>query len=613
MKTKMQNKAKTKKANSWEIMKFLWDYSSRNKFWVILVLITSLLSAGFSLFAVFLMSEIVGSIMYLSLVNFTWNSTGVKFVITISMMLGSYILFFICNCIQSRLLVNISQHIGFFLRADLFKKLQHLATSFLDSQSTGNLMSIFTNDIDILVMTFSQSINTFVTGVASTIGGLLLIFLANPVLASISLGLCIILFFFLILFIKKSQPHFLKQQHLLGELSSEVQEYNFAHDMTTLYGYEKEIIDNFDKKNLELRKTTRKAQTISGLIMPYNNFINNFIITIIMLLLFVFMALKQEIFDVRAINMNLVSLAMLFLAVLRQTTSQLSQFLSQLNALQLTFAASRRVKSILDAENEPNKNRKKTLKVKQANIKFDNIHFSYVENKPILKGISFEAKQGTMNAIVGPTGSGKTTIINLLSAYYDINSGKIEIDGQDIAKCKRSSIRDNVALVLQDSFMFNTTIMENIRYGRMDATDEEVIKAAKLSNAHKFISRLPEGYKTVISNDHELLSEGEKQLISIARIFLSKAKILVLDEATSYVDTKTEKDIQAATRRLMKSRTSIVIAHRLSTIKDADNIVVIKDGEQIEMGNHQQLMKNKKFYYQLNTAMDGNFDIEQDR
>lgn len=307
-----------------------------------------------------------------------------------------------------------------------------------------------------------------------------------------------------------------------------------------------------------------------------------------------------------------IAVASTYLILLRQTTSQISTILSQLNQFQLAFAALKRIGNILDVANEATVGRQKSIKIERGEIEFNHVNFSYIPNRPVLKDINFIAKPKTMNAIVGPTGSGKTTIISLLSCYYDLDSGSIKIDNQDIAKFSKHSVRNDVAVVLQDSFLFSNTIMENIRYGRLDATDEEVITAAKMSNADNFVNKLVDGYNTMVGNDTSLLSEGEKQLISIARAFLSKAKIIVLDEATSYVDTKTEKDIQAAMRKLMKSRTSIVIAHRLSTIKDADNIIVIKDGLQIESGNHKQLMKNKNFYYKLNTAMDQDFDDLKD-
>ncbi len=623
-----------------ETIQLLWKYATKKKGQLCIVFLFSIISAALGVFTIFLLGDMMTVISNIAFANSSqaeinqllagsakpgepvpfipisaFAGAETKFIWILCLAGGAYLIQYVLNTIQSRLLVNVAQGIGYFVRCDLFHKLQRLSSSYLDSQSTGNMMSVFTNDVDILVSTFSQSINGLVTGLSIVVGGLILLFVVNPVLAAIAVGLSAILFYFVTIFIKKSQPHFKKQQKMLGELSSEIQEYNFAHDMISLYGYEDEVIKDFDKKNQELRHATFKAQMISGLIFPYNNFINNFVIATITALIFVFQVYVPNIMTISglAAGTQLPSIIVIFVMTLRQTTTQISQILSQINALQLTFAASARVQNIFKVKDENNKGRTKNLKVSKADIIFDNVCFSYIEGKPVLNNISFEAKPGTMNAIVGPTGSGKTTIISLLNAFYDIDSGSIKVDGQDLSHCKRSSIRNNVALVLQDSFMFNGTIAENIKYGRLDATKSEIIKAAKASGAHKFISRLPHGYETVISNNSDLLSEGEKQLISIARIFLSKAKIIILDEATSYVDTKTEKDIQAATRRLMKNRTSIVIAHRLSTIKDADNIIVIKDGIQIESGNHTTLMKNKQFYYKLNTALDGDFDTEANR
>lgn len=598
-----------------EIIGLLWRYASKKRIQLIIVFLFAFLSALAAMFTLFLLGDLMT--IFFGMIAKEGQSLT-KFIWVISIAFVSYVLQFCFSGIQAWLLVNVAQGIGYFLRNDLFHKLQKLSNSYLDSQSTGNMMSVFTNDIDILVSTFSQTINGLITGTAMVIGGVILIFVINPILASIALVMCVLLFLFVGLFIKKSQPHFRNQQKMIGKLSSEIQEYNFAHDMISLNGYQDEIIKDFESKNNELKNATFKAQLISGLIFPYNNFINNFVITVIMTLILIFQCFTPNLMTISALPnagsiLTIPSIITMFVMVLRQTTSQVAQILSQANALQLTFAAASRVQSVFNVKNENNKGRTKKLFANKGHIKFDDVSFSYIEGKPVLKNINFEALPGTMNAIVGPTGSGKTTIISLLNAFYDVDSGKITIDNQNLSKCKRSSIRDNIALVLQDSFMFNGTIADNIRYGRLNATKSEIIKAAKAANAHKFIMRLPHGYDTVISNASDLLSQGEKQLISIARVFLSKAKILILDEATSYVDTKTEKDIQAATRKLMKKRTSIVIAHRLSTIKDADQIIVIKDGIKIETGNHQELMKNKQFYYKMNTALDGDFDTEMNK
>lgn len=531
-----------------------------------------------------------------------------EFILIMCLFLGFYIIQVVLGWIQGYILIRLSQKIGFDIRFDLFNKLQRLSISYLDTQSTGGLMSCFTNDVDVVVSTFSQTINQLVNAVFVLIGSTIMLFLINPILAAISIGLALVLFVFVGFFIKKAQPYFLRQQQILAEITADVEEYNFAHKMTTIYGYQRKIIDAFEKKTKDLRSTSTHAQIISGLIFPYNNFINNIIITIITSVIVVLMCFRPDLLELGAFGFNGVAVASLYLMLLRQTTSQISTIFSQFNLFQLAFAALARIKNVLVVPNEVTKHRTKSIEINKGRIEFKNVSFGYYPNKRVLNNINFVAEPGTMNAIVGPTGSGKTTIISLLAAYYDIDEGEIAVDGQDISKYTKHSIRESIALVLQDSFLFSGTIMDNIRYGRLSATDEEVFKAAKVSSANKFIEKLPDGYKTLVANDSELLSEGEKQLISIARAFLSNAKIIVLDEATSYVDTKTEKDIQAGMRKLMKAKTSIVIAHRLSTIKDADNIVVIKDGIQVESGNHETLMDNKSFYYKLNTAMDQDFD-----
>lgn len=595
----------------------IWYYTKKSKWMILTVLLSSMLSAGLMLYTIYLMGTFLSDIFVQliadpTVAGFKNQDVLMTFIMTMSLFFGSYILQMLFSVLQSRLLVKISQNLGYNIRFDLFNKLQNLSIKYLDTQSTGNLMSCFTNDVDIVIVTFSQAITQSISALFTLVGAIIMVFLINPILATVSIVLAVLLFFFVGFFIKKSQPHFLRQQQLIGEVSSDIEEYNFAHKMSTLYGYQDEVISNFSKKIDSLKHASTKAQIISGIIFPYNNFINNIIITIVTTIIILFISFIPDLMNVTAFNFTGFAVASLYLMLLRQATSQISTIFSQLNQFQLAFAALSRIKNVLDVPNESKLGKSKKIKVTKGEISFNHVSFSYIEGKRVLNNINFVAKPNTMNAIVGPTGSGKTTIISLLSAYYDLDDGNILIDGSDINQFSKHSVREYISVVLQDSFLFDDTIMENIRYGRLKSSDEDVFKAAKLSNAHKFISKLPNGYNTQVSNASELLSEGEKQLISIARAFIANTKIIVLDEATSYVDTKTEKDIQAGMRKLMKNKTSIVIAHRLSTIKDADNIVVIKDGNQIESGNHETLMKNKQFYYKLNTAMDQDFDDPKD-
>lgn len=609
---------KQPKESFFKLLKSSFDiivhYSKKNKVLLLMVLLLSFLSVGSSIYAMFemgnTMQKALSSLAYIpaeqvSLRNQYFN----EFIISVSVMGALYLVSFITNYLQQVLLVRISQNIGFFIREDLVKKLQKISILYLDKKNVGDLMSRFTNDVDTIVVTFSQSLSQIINAVLTTIGVVIILFLINPILASISIGIIPLLFLFIIFFIRKSQPYFAKQQKAIGKINGDVEEFLFAHKMTTLFKYENEVIDIFAKKNEEYKNVSSKAQLISGMIYPYNNFINNFSISIIAAIQCVLIVFKPDLISITAISgFSPAIVISMFVIFLRQLTSQISAVFTVFNQFQLAFAGLARIKEILIAPNEVNNN--KNLTIKHADVEFDDVTFGYDPQKPVINGIDFKAKENTMNAIVGPTGSGKTTIISLLVRFYDLNKGKISIDGKDISEYSRESVRKHISIVLQDSFMFNNTIMENIRFGRLNATDKEVIKAAKLANAHKFISKLPDGYNTKISNTYELLSEGEKQLISIARAFLSNAKILILDEATSYVDTKTEKDIKDAMNKLMKKKTSFVIAHRLSTIRDADNIIVIKDGKLLESGNHEELMKLGGFYAKMNNALNDDIDAQ---
>ena len=594
--------------NIMSIFKLIWKYSHENKFFIILVLFSAIIGTGAQIFGLIIIGNGIEDIMT-NLVIYG-NNKLMPFVYTIIILCSIYLIQFLCSWLQSFLFVIIGQRIGYFIRYDLAKKLQKLTLKYLDSMNTGDLLSRFTNDVDAVVITFTQSMTQVINAFFTFVGVTISIFLINPILAGISIILLPILFSFIIIFIKISQPYFLKQQTLIGKINGDVEEFIAAHKMTTLFKYKAKVKEIFSKKNEELKGVSYKAQFISGLIYPYNNFINNFIISIITCVQVLLLIFAKNIIEITAIP-SLSSpavIAMLFVSFLRQLTSQISTVFTLFNQFQLTFASLNRINEILNQTNESNKGQSRPIVITKPLVEFKNVNFGYNDDKLILKNISFIAKPNTMNAIVGPTGSGKTTIINLLTRFYDINSGNILIDNKDITKYSRHSIRNNIGIVLQDSFMFSNTIMENIRIGYPNATDNEVIRAAKLANAHKFISKLPNGYNTMISNDADIISQGEKQLISIARSFLAKSKIIILDEATSYVDTKTEKDIQIAMKKLMKNKTSFVIAHRLSTIKDADNIIVIKDGEILESGNHIELMEQNGFYASMNKAMNNDLD-----
>lgn len=590
-----------------ESFQLIYKYSAKNKWLLIVAFLLTILITFSQIFGLFISGLGLQDILS-NLVFDPGTRSTMRFVYLIIIFASMYLTSFLCQYLQSYLLVRTAQNIGYFIRYDLANKLQKLSISYLDTMSTGDLLSRFTNDVDAIVVTFSQSIGQVINAFFTIIGVIISIFLINPVLATISIVLIPILFVFILFFIRKSQPYFLKQQKILGDINSDTEEFISAHKMTSLFRFEKQVIDIFTIKNNDLKNVSTRAQAISGVIFPYNNFINNFTICIIACLQVILLIYAPNIVSITAISQLKYPaiVVSMFVMFLRNVTSQISTIFTLFNQFQLAFAALKRVNEILSQPNETVQN--KNIRFKKPLIEFKNVSFGYTPNKMVLNNISFIAKPNSMNAIVGPTGSGKTTIISLLTRFYDTNQGQILIDGKDISQYSRKSIRKEIGIVLQDSYLFSDTIMENIRLARPGASDAEVIKAAKLANAHKFITQLPHGYETKVVNGEELISEGEKQLIAISRAFLSKAKIIILDEATSYVDTKTEKDIQIAMNKLMKSRTSFVIAHRLSTIRDADNIIVIKDGNLLESGNHKQLIKYNGFYAKMTKASNNDLD-----
>ena len=534
------------------------------------------------------------------------------FTINISLMAGFYIFQILFNFLQNIFFVYISQNMGFNIRKEMFYKIQKLPFSYMDRQSAGNVMSLFTNDVDSIIFTIVQNVATIINSIFNVIAIFITMFILNYLLASVTVLLTAFLLAFIFIFIKKSQPHFMAQQTKLADINGDVVEAMNVHKMTTIFEYQDQMQKTFKTKNKSLAKSSYFAQLISGIIFPYNNFVTNFVVTIVSLLIVALYIFNQTLLITTSpLGKDPVSLMLLFIIVIRQFTTPISNFFFTINSFQLAFAATNRINEFLNEKNESSDENKGKLKVTNANIEFKNVSFKYNKyGKNIINDLNLVLKPNTVNAIAGPTGSGKTTIISLLTRFYDVNEGNIYIDGVNINEVSRESIRENISIVLQDSYLFSTTILENIRCANPKATREDVIKAAKLSNAHDFIMRLPNGYDTRIDNGIELISAGEKQLIAIARAFLSKAKIIIFDEATSYVDTKTEKDIQEAMMKLMKNRTSILIAHRLSTIRDADQIAIIKDGILIEKGNHDKLMKNKGFYYKLNSSNDEDMDIK---
>lgn len=495
--------------------------------------------------------------------------------------------------LQTFVMVNVALKTIQKIRQDIFEKIQTLSLRFFDVRSQGDLMSRVTNDIDNLNQALTQSVVQIISSALTFMGVTIAMFALDWILAIVTLITVPIMFFVTKKLVAYSGKNFAKRQKDLGELNGFIEEAITGADVTTLYGKEKETIQNFNKINEQLRVSATKADTFSAFIFPSMNFINN-----------LGMGLVIGTGSVMVLNgMTTVGVIAAFINYSRQFSRPLSQFATLMNTIQAAVAGGERVFEIMDEVPEI-KNKKDAFVVQnlQGHVALENVSFGYEENKTILKEVSLKARPGETIALVGPTGSGKTTIINLLTRFYDIQQGQIHIDGKNIKEYDMNSLRSKIGVVLQDTYLFAGTIMDNIRYGRLDASDEEVINAAKAASAHSFIKHLPNQYETKNSSEGSNLSQGQKQLLAIARAILADADILILDEATSNIDTRTELQIQEGLNNLMRGRTSFVIAHRLKTIEKADQILVIKDGSILEKGNHESLMEDRGFYFDLYTS-----------
>ncbi|CAM3802687.1 ABC transporter ATP-binding protein [Bacillus paramycoides] len=495
--------------------------------------------------------------------------------------------------LQTFVMINVALKTIQKIRQDIFEKIQTLSLRFFDIRSQGDLMSRVTNDIDNLNQALTQSVVQIISSALTFIGVTIAMFSLDWILAIVTLITVPIMFFVTKKLVAYSGKNFAKRQKDLGELNGFIEEAITGADVTTLYGKEKETVQNFNKINEQLRVSATKSDTFSAFIFPSMNFINN-----------LGMGLVIGAGSVMVLNgMTTVGVIAAFINYSRQFSRPLSQFATLMNTIQAAVAGGERVFEIMDEVPEI-QNKKDALVVQklQGNVVLEKVSFGYAENKTILKDVSLEAKPGETIALVGPTGSGKTTIINLLTRFYDIQKGQINIDGKDIKNYDINSLRSKIGVVLQDTYLFAGTIMDNIRYGRLNASDEEVIAAAKAASAHSFIKHMPSQYETEIASEGSNLSQGQKQLLAIARAILADADILILDEATSNIDTRTELQIQAGLNNLMRGRTSFVIAHRLKTIEKADQILVIKDGSIFERGNHESLMEDRGFYFDLYTS-----------
>ena len=510
--------------------------------------------------------------------------------ITLAVLVGVYVLSSLFTYLQGIFSAKLSQFTVKNMRHDLFENLVRLPIKYLDTNRHGDIMSRMTNDVENISTTISQSIASLISGVLTVLGSLVIMLIYSPLLTLISLSTIFLTIFvsgFLTKFMKK---YFVRQQILLGKLNGHVEENVVGYKTVVAYSMEKDATEKFEKMSDELKSCAIKAQIFGGIMGPCMNFISN--------IGFILIAAFGGWFAIK--GYITIGTIQAFILYSKQFSRPINEIANQYANIQTAIAGAERIFEVMESEKESDNGRENfEVENVKGNIDFRNIYFSYEKGKQVLNGLNVEVKSGQKIAIVGATGSGKTTIVNLLTRFYDVDKGEITIDGKSIYNIPKDKLRHSIAIVLQDTVLFSGTIEDNIRYGREDATFEEIQRAAGLANADEFIERLPEGYETKLSEGGSNLSQGQRQLLSIARAILADPKILILDEATSNVDTRTEMNIQSAMVALMKNRTSLIIAHRLSTIRDADKIVVINEGKVVESGNHDELIRKKGCYYNL--------------
>ena len=508
------------------------------------------------------------------------------------LLVGIYLASMLMSYVQGFVMSGIVQKIAFQMRKEISEKINHLPMNYYDKHSIGDVLSRITNDVDTLTQGLNQSVTQLISAVATLIGILIMMLSISPLMTMVALLLLPLSAVGIMLIVKHSQKYFVAQQNYLGDVNGQIEENFGGHNVVKLFTREEMVLNEFNQTNDQLYNSAWKSQFISGLAQPIMVFVGN-LGYVGVVILGGYLSIKGTI-EVGYIQS--------FIQYVKQFTQPIQQVAQVSNMLQSTMAAAERVFTFLDEEEEvmeAAKHTDKNIGDIKGNITFSHVCFGYYPDKIILKDFSARVKEGQKIAIVGPTGAGKTTLVKLLMRFYDLNSGDIFIDGINVKEFDKSEIRNSFGMVLQDTWLFKGTIMENIRYGRLDATDEEVIAAARAAHAHHFIQTLPGGYEMELNEEATNVSQGQKQLLTIARAILANKKLLILDEATSSVDTRTEVRIQKAMDNLMKGRTSFIIAHRLSTIRDADLILVMKEGDIIEQGNHEELMRKGGFYAEL--------------
>lgn len=575
----LQEKVKLKNTKGTTLRLFQY---LRDKSWILwMVVLISLFSSGITIVGMRINGIVVDNYVVAG------DLKGLALICLI--LLGLYIFGTVMVYAQSNLMIRVSQTTTLNIRQDLFNKQQRLPIRYFDVHASGDLMSRLTNDIDNINMALSQNLTQFLNGVISIVGILLAMVILSPSLTAISLVMIPFMLLLTTLISRFTRQIYKRQQSQIGELNGFVEEVLSGQKAVLLFSRQDKMKDKFAVINHSIQQSAAWTFIGTGALGPTMNLINNFTYLII--------AVAGGYYVVK--GATTAGIVFTFLLYMRNFARPLNELATLFTSIQGALAGAERVFEIMDEAEEQDRPDAQELLQVVGHVMVEDIGFSYEKDKPIIHHASFEAHPGTVTALVGPTGAGKTTLISLLAKFYDLDSGHISIDGQDMAGLTRHSIRKNLGIVLQDTFLFSESIKDNIRYGRLDATDEEVIEAAKLANAHYFIERLEMGYDHVLTDNGDNLSQGQRQLLSIARVILAKPAILVLDEATSSVDTRTELIIQEALQKLMEGRTSFVIAHRLSTIKNADQILVVNDGTIIERGTHSELLQQNGFYANL--------------
>ena len=570
----------------------LVTYLKPHRISLMFVLVAAILGTVFSVIGPMVMGNTITVLFEGAYAKFQGVSDAAidfsKIALLLLLLAGLYLFSSVFQFIQQYIMAGVAQKTVYDLREDVFEKMNDLPLAYFDGKSHGDILSRVTNDIDTIATTLQQSLTSFITSFVTIIGIIIMMLWISPLLTVIAVVSIPLSVFVIRPLLKRSQKHFGKQQRTLGNLNGHIEEMYTGHEVVTAFGREADSVRRFTKVNEELYDAGRRAQFISGIIMPLMAFIGNISYVLISIVGGILVTQRTiSIGDIQA-----------FITYTRQFSQPISQTANIANIIQSAIAAAERVFELLDEEEEEPVVDAVSVGKTSGAVRFESVDFGYGEEL-LMKDVTIDVVPGQTVAIVGPTGAGKTTLVNLLMRFYDLNSGRITIDGIDITRMERADLRRKFGMVLQDTWLFKGTIKENIAYGKVEATDEEIFSAARAAHAHYFIQTLPDGYETILNEEASNISEGQKQLITIARAMLADSPMMILDEATSSIDTRTEIHIQEAMNRLMQGRTSFVIAHRLSTIKDADVILVMDQGAVIEQGTHDELLALNGFYAEL--------------